>query len=257
MIWVFRRQRGGARRLPASCRRGRDGPCRHHLRRRDVAPRSLLPRLASSARDMCAVPDADLAFWMASTIPRASTHRLLLGLKGTMSEAELHIIKQRMIEGKRAKARRESLACYCPSATFWRSSGEIIKDPDEQARTVVQDDLRAIRGARDGDGRPRLSGREGDSRPGPREIGTEQGRADVESSDSTYAAKPAEASDVRRRLRYGPTATDPHAKSRGGPQREERWLPSPLGKSFCPGAFLPTSRGNSTRPTRNGWMPIG
>lgn len=35
--------------------------------------------------------------------------RLLLGLKGTMSEAELHILKARMHEGRRAKASRAEL----------------------------------------------------------------------------------------------------------------------------------------------------
>jgi len=36
--------------------------------------------------------------------------RLLLGLKGTMSEAELHVIKQRMHQGKLSKARRGELS---------------------------------------------------------------------------------------------------------------------------------------------------
>ena len=41
--------------------------------------------------------------------PQTYNDRLLLGLKGTMSEAELHILKQRLLEGKRAKARRGEL----------------------------------------------------------------------------------------------------------------------------------------------------
>ncbi|WP_425360781.1 recombinase family protein [Candidatus Tisiphia endosymbiont of Ceraclea dissimilis] len=41
--------------------------------------------------------------------PVSYNDRLLLGLKGTMSEAELHIIKQRMLQGKKAKARRGEL----------------------------------------------------------------------------------------------------------------------------------------------------
>ena len=43
--------------------------------------------------------------------PSLYNDRLLLGLKGTMSEAELHSLKQRMLEGKRAKARRGDTAC--------------------------------------------------------------------------------------------------------------------------------------------------
>jgi DNA invertase Pin-like site-specific DNA recombinase len=71
-----------------------------------------ISRLARSSRDwyqlleVCAVfatliADADGVY-----DPMTYNDRLLLGLKGTMSEAELHILKQRMLEGKRAKARR-------------------------------------------------------------------------------------------------------------------------------------------------------
>ncbi len=64
--------------------------------------------------------------------------RLLLGLKGTMSEAELHIQKQRMFEGKLAKARRGELVTLLPRGYVHGPSGEIVKDPDEQVRHVVQ-----------------------------------------------------------------------------------------------------------------------
>jgi DNA invertase Pin-like site-specific DNA recombinase len=46
--------------------------------------------------------------------PVSYNDRLLLGLKGTMSEAELHIIKQRMLQGKKAKARRGELGMLVP-----------------------------------------------------------------------------------------------------------------------------------------------
>ncbi|WP_054692640.1 recombinase family protein [Desulfosarcina cetonica] len=51
--------------------------------------------------------------------PSDYNDRLLLGLKGTMSEAELHILKRRMLEGKRAKARRGELGMQVP----WDISG--------------------------------------------------------------------------------------------------------------------------------------
>ena len=63
--------------------------------------------------------------------------RLLLGLKGTMSEAELHILKQRMLEGKRAKARRGALSMRVPMGYVHHASGEVTKDPDEQAQAVM------------------------------------------------------------------------------------------------------------------------
>jgi hypothetical protein len=64
--------------------------------------------------------------------------RLLLGLKGTMSEAELHILKRRMLEGKRAKARRGELGMQVPMGYIRRPSGEVIKDPDEQAQDTIE-----------------------------------------------------------------------------------------------------------------------
>lgn len=63
--------------------------------------------------------------------------RLLLGLKGTMSEAELHIIKQRMHQGKLSKARRGELGFAVPTGYTRSSSGEVILDPDEEVRQVV------------------------------------------------------------------------------------------------------------------------
>ena len=63
--------------------------------------------------------------------------RLLLGVKGTLSEAELHILKQRMLEGKRAKARRGALGMRVPMGYVRHPGGEVMKDPDEQAQTVI------------------------------------------------------------------------------------------------------------------------
>jgi len=70
--------------------------------------------------------------------PGQFNDRLLLGLKGTMSEAELHIIKQRMSQGKIHKARRGELAFPVPIGYFRRPSGDVILDPDRQAQDVVR-----------------------------------------------------------------------------------------------------------------------
>jgi hypothetical protein len=69
--------------------------------------------------------------------PSLYNDRLLLGLKGTMSEAELHILKQRMIEGKRAKARRGELGMQVPMGYVRQLSGIVVKDPDEQAQSAI------------------------------------------------------------------------------------------------------------------------
>src|SRR5690606_19583762 len=102
-----------------------------------------MSRLARSCRDwyqlleVCAlfktlIGDADGVY-----DPSCYNDRLLLGLKGTMSEAELHILKQRMIEGKKAKARRGELNMRLPMGYTQRPSGETIKDPDEQAQSTI------------------------------------------------------------------------------------------------------------------------
>ena len=70
--------------------------------------------------------------------PAHYNDRLLLGLKGTISEAELYLIKQRMHSAKLAKAQRGELGMLRPIGYFTRASGEIVKDPDEQARHVVE-----------------------------------------------------------------------------------------------------------------------
>ena len=70
--------------------------------------------------------------------PSLYNDRLLLGLKGTMSEAELHILKQRMLEGKRAKARRGELSMPVAMGFVRQPSGLIDKDPDEQAQRVIE-----------------------------------------------------------------------------------------------------------------------
>ena len=70
--------------------------------------------------------------------PGQYNDRLLLGLKGTMSEAELHILKQRMYQGSLSKARRGELQFALPVGYVWNSEGAIQFDPDEQVQTVVR-----------------------------------------------------------------------------------------------------------------------
>jgi DNA invertase Pin-like site-specific DNA recombinase len=103
-----------------------------------------ISRLARSSRDwyqlleVCAVFATLIADADGLYDPTSYNDRLLLGLKGTMSEAELHVLKQRMLEGKRAKARRGELALRLPMGYVRHPSGEVMKDPDEQARAVIE-----------------------------------------------------------------------------------------------------------------------
>src|SRR5918911_1742249 len=69
--------------------------------------------------------------------PAQYNDRLLLGLKGTLSEAELHVLKQRMYQGRLSKARRGELGFPVPTGYVWQD-GEIAFDPDEQVQAIVR-----------------------------------------------------------------------------------------------------------------------
>src|SRR3954453_17204146 len=70
--------------------------------------------------------------------PAAYNDRLLLGLKGTMSEAELHIMRARLEQGRWHKAGRGELAFNLPRVYLTRPSGEVALDPDERVRDTVR-----------------------------------------------------------------------------------------------------------------------
>ena len=69
--------------------------------------------------------------------PTDHNDRLLLGLHGMMSEAELHVLKERMYQGKLNKARRGELLGTPPIGYIRLPSGEWAIDPDEQVRATV------------------------------------------------------------------------------------------------------------------------
>lgn len=103
-----------------------------------------MSRLARSSKDwhqlleICALFGTLIADLDGIYDPSQYNDRLLLGLKGTMSEAELHILKQRMMQGKRNKAQRGELGFSVPIGYVRRPSGEIEVDPDEQVQHVVK-----------------------------------------------------------------------------------------------------------------------
>jgi len=64
--------------------------------------------------------------------------RLLLGLKGTMSEAELYLIRARLRSGILAKAARGELALPLPAGLVYDAAGQVALDPDAGMRRAVQ-----------------------------------------------------------------------------------------------------------------------
>jgi len=103
-----------------------------------------MSRLARSNRDwhqlleICALFDTLIADSDGVYDASLFNDRLLLGLKGTMSEAELHILKARMLQGRRAKAQRGELYFNLPRGYVRGQSDEIVFDSDAQVQAIVR-----------------------------------------------------------------------------------------------------------------------
>lgn len=69
--------------------------------------------------------------------PAEFNDRLLLGLKGTMSEAELHFIRARLRGGQLAKARRGELEMALPVGLIYDPAGKVVLDPDVGVQHAV------------------------------------------------------------------------------------------------------------------------
>jgi DNA invertase Pin-like site-specific DNA recombinase len=103
-----------------------------------------LSRLARSNKDwaqlieLCAIFRTLLADHDGLYDPTAYNDRLLLGLRGMMSEAELHILRSRMYEALLNKARRGELYTLPPIGYIKLPKGEFAIDADEQVQAVVR-----------------------------------------------------------------------------------------------------------------------
>src|SRR5215470_10751840 len=70
--------------------------------------------------------------------PGLFNDRLVLGLKGTMSEAELHVLRARLDGGIRSKAARGELRTGLPVGLVWgEADGQILPHPDEAVTGVI------------------------------------------------------------------------------------------------------------------------
>jgi excisionase family DNA binding protein len=65
--------------------------------------------------------------------------RLLLGLKGTMSEAELHLLAGRLQGARRAAAQRGELRFALPVGYVYDDDGQVVIDPDDEVRAAIAD----------------------------------------------------------------------------------------------------------------------
>ena len=70
--------------------------------------------------------------------PRHSNDRLLLGLKGSLNEYELDLLRQRSVDARRAKARRGELIVASPANCLKTETGRLEKDPDRRVQEAVR-----------------------------------------------------------------------------------------------------------------------
>jgi DNA invertase Pin-like site-specific DNA recombinase len=101
-------------------------------------------RLARNSADwhrlleICALTDTLILDEDGLYDPAHFNDRLLLGLKGTMSEAELHMMRARLRGGILNKARRGELRCGLPAGLIYDARGCVVLDPDRQVQETVR-----------------------------------------------------------------------------------------------------------------------
>jgi DNA invertase Pin-like site-specific DNA recombinase len=127
-------QRSGFQRLVADVGLGRAG----------VVMGLEVSRFARSSTDwhrlleICALADTLILDEDGIYDPAHFNDRLLLGLKGTMSEAELHVLRARLVGGQLNKARRGELWLRPPIGFLYDGKQRIVFDPDEQIERSVR-----------------------------------------------------------------------------------------------------------------------
>ncbi len=87
--------------------------------------------------EICALADTLILDEDGIYDPANFNDRLLLGLKGTMSEAELHVLKARLRGGILNKARRGEYHCPLPTGFVYDEAGNVVLDPDAQIRQAI------------------------------------------------------------------------------------------------------------------------
>ena len=87
--------------------------------------------------EICALADTLILDEDGVYDPAHFNDRLLLGLKGTMSEAELHVLKARLRGGILNKVRRGEYRCPLPTGFVYDEAGDVVLDPDSQVREAI------------------------------------------------------------------------------------------------------------------------
>jgi DNA invertase Pin-like site-specific DNA recombinase len=87
--------------------------------------------------EMCRVVDTLLIDQEAVYAPRQGNDRLLLGLKGSLNEYELDLLRQRSLSARHEKARRGELVVAAPVG-FVKAGDRLEKDPDRRVQAAIR-----------------------------------------------------------------------------------------------------------------------
>jgi DNA invertase Pin-like site-specific DNA recombinase len=90
------------------------------------------PLLDLCAYNQCLIADRDGVYDAATP-----NGRLLLGMKGIVSEIELHTLRGRLIAGVQQKAQRGDLALALPAGLLRQDDGVVVKDPDRAVQHAI------------------------------------------------------------------------------------------------------------------------
>jgi len=88
--------------------------------------------------ELCSITDTLIIDEDGCYNPADFNDQLLLGLKGTMSQAELHFLRTRLLGGKINKAKKGKLRFPLPVGFCYDEEDNIVLDPDEEVRSVVE-----------------------------------------------------------------------------------------------------------------------
>jgi DNA invertase Pin-like site-specific DNA recombinase len=108
-------------------------------------------RLARNSTDwhrlieICALTDTLILDEDGVYDPAHFNDRLVLGLKGTMSEAELHLLRARLIGGVLNKAKRGELHVRLPVGFVYDVAGRVALDPDSQVQQTLRSFFETVR----------------------------------------------------------------------------------------------------------------
>ena len=196
--------------------------------------------------------------------PRNFNDRLLLGMKGQMSEAELHFIRARLRGGILSKARRGELITPLPVGLAYDAAGHVILDPDTAVRGAVAHLFATFAATGSATACVKAFSTAGLSFPWRHRAGTPQGRARLEAAGPPRRAAGPAQPPLRRRVHLRPAPRHQAPRRETVPHR-----PAPRGMDLLhprrpprihhPGAVRrqPRPAGRQRRRARPGPRPPG